>query len=192
MLCIVADLARCAFIAILFAVVTAPRVFFAQGTVDEAKIVECIQSVEKDAALKIIDVDAAAAKCADHGRDHCMEGAVEKWGWSPAFGACNGATLEIWRRLLVQAYEAAITAQREGDRLKRESYSNDEPLLPAFVEAHEKWVAFVGAECALKHAEASKGTYNLFGIAKAMCETDLTARRVFLYRARARTLTPRP
>jgi len=196
MLCVVAPLARGASIAILFAIVTAPGVSFAQGTVDEAKIVECVQSVEKDAPLKIVDPDAAAAKCAQHEVDHCMETATKEWPSSAAYGICLNSELSVWQRLLMQAYEAASTSQRERDRLMKEKYGTSgmeiAPVLPAFSEAHEKWVAFVAAECAVKHVEATGGTDNRYGVSMAICAIDLTARRVFLYRARARTLTPRP
>jgi uncharacterized protein YecT (DUF1311 family) len=188
MLCVVAALARDASVALLLAVLTVPRVSFAQGTVDEAKIVECVRSVEKDTGPKMVDPDAATAKCAHLEEDHCMESATKEWAYSAAFGICLNSELSVWQKLLVQAYEAASTSQRERDRLTIEKYSAPEfePVLPAFIEAHEKWQAFVTAECALAHVEASGGTYSRYGVSTAICAIGLTARRVFLYRARAK------
>ncbi len=118
---------------------------------DEAKILERVQSVEKQKPYPP-DFDSAAQLCADHEMDRCFDSTLKEMGFSAARALCSDAELGVWQRLLKEAYEAAVSAQEEDDTLQSRSSIPSQPVLPFFVKAHKAWEAFIAAECALDRA----------------------------------------
>lgn len=150
--------------------------------VDRTRIVECVLATEGPDRFKPIDAHAAASKCVYFASTPCIEEAAKKWAYSAAEGVCYPQELEIWDRLLKQAFDAAVESLRQsaGER----SAAHDDRLLPAFIAAHKAWTDFVKAECEVAKAVVDGGTTSKW--ADAYCALSLTAERVFTYRRQAR------
>jgi uncharacterized protein YecT (DUF1311 family) len=145
--------------------------------VDEAVLLECVQSLEK--GIDFSQIDTTALQCAHIESQRCMKVIGENYPTSIAQGHCERAELAAWRRLLKQVYRAQVSVLARADDSWKSSRP-EELLAPSFMRAHKAWEEFTEAECQFLQATVSRGTARFYMYDS--CALDRTAGRVFLYR----------
>lgn len=145
---------------------------------DEQKIVECLEAAYKQAPG---NKDAIAGKCTRLEYDACMK--IQDSTWSVAKMFCESMEAQVWDRLLQAQYDRAVAAIGKLDDHYVSSGMWTQPVLPAFIEAHAAWNAFIGAQCNYEGVKVRAGTMRFDG--PSSCALAFIAKRTIEYQQAA-------